>query len=86
MDSSLNRDQPLANVFRRIGNTSFPPFVETFERGKTIFFPGDPAERVYFLLKGAVKLSRLYEAGEEITVALLRENSIFGILSLVLGQ
>jgi len=86
MDSSLNRDQPLANVFRRIGNTSFPPVVETVERGKTIFFPGDPAERVYFLLKGAVKLSRLYEAGEEITVALLRENSIFGILSLVLGQ
>lgn len=59
---------------------------ETFERGKTIFFPGDPAERVYFLMKGAVKLSRVYEAGEEITVALLKENSVFGILSLVTGQ
>ncbi|WP_439330805.1 global nitrogen regulator NtcA [Merismopedia glauca] len=69
-----------------MGGGSFPPVVETFERGKTIFFPGDPAERVYFLLKGAVKLSRVYEAGEEITVALLRENSVFGVLSLITGN
>lgn len=43
-------------------------------------------ERVYFLLRGAVKLSRVYEAGEEITVALLRENSVFGVLSLLTGN
>ncbi|MDJ0559718.1 MAG: cyclic nucleotide-binding domain-containing protein, partial [Microcystis sp. M53599_WE4] len=83
MDLSLIQDKPLADVFRRIGSGNFPPVVELFERGKTIFFPGDPAERVYFLLKGAVKLSRVYEAGEEITVALLRENSVFGVLSLL---
>jgi global nitrogen regulator NtcA len=69
-----------------MGVGAFPPMVETFERGKTIFFPGDPAERVYFLQRGAVKLSRVYEAGEEITVALLRENSVFGVLSLITGQ
>ncbi|UXE62258.1 MAG: global nitrogen regulator NtcA [Woronichinia naegeliana WA131] len=86
MDPSLTQDKPLTAVFRRLGNESFPPVVETFERSKTIFFPGDPAERVYFLLKGAVKLSRVYEAGEEITVALLRENSVFGVLSLITGQ
>lgn len=39
-----------------------------------------------FLVKGAVKLSRVYEMGEEITVALLRENSIFGVLSFITGQ
>ncbi|MCM1981845.1 global nitrogen regulator NtcA [Lyngbya confervoides] len=65
---------------------SFPTSTENFERGKTIFFPGDPAERVYFLLKGTVKLSRVYESGEEITVALLRENSVFGVLSLLTLQ
>jgi CRP/FNR family transcriptional regulator, global nitrogen regulator len=80
------QDRPLASVFRQLGGSAFPPVVETFERGKTIFFPGDPAERVYFLMKGAVKLSRVYEAGEEITVALLRENSVFGVLSLITGQ
>lgn len=86
MELSLTQDKPLASVFRQIGGDSFPPVVEAFDRGKTIFFPGDPAERVYFLLKGAVKLSRVYEAGEEITVALLRENSVFGVLSLITGQ
>ncbi len=85
MDRGLTSDKPLATVFRQIGGSGYPPVVESFERGKTIFFPGDPAERVYFLLKGAVKLSRVYEAGEEITVALLRENSIFGVLSLITG-
>jgi CRP/FNR family transcriptional regulator, global nitrogen regulator len=79
------QDRPLANVFQSIGG-SIPPVVESFDRGKTIFFPGDPAERVYFLRRGAVKLSRVYEAGEEITVALLRENSVFGVLSLITGN
>ncbi|MGF1478221.1 MAG: global nitrogen regulator NtcA [Cyanophyceae cyanobacterium] len=86
MELSVAQDRPLASVFRQIGGGVFPPVVEVFERGKTIFFPGDPAERVYFLVKGAVKLSRVYEAGEEITVALLRENSVFGVLSLITGQ
>jgi len=80
------QDRPLISVFRQLSSGAFPPVVEIFERGKTIFFPGDPAERVYFLVKGAVKLSRVYEAGEEITVALLRENSVFGVLSLITGQ
>lgn len=86
MEMSVTQEKSLASVFRQIGRGAFPPVVESFERGKTIFFPGDPAERVYFLLKGAVKLSRVYEAGEEITVALLRENSVFGVLSLITGQ
>jgi CRP/FNR family transcriptional regulator, global nitrogen regulator len=86
MQSVSTQEQPLASVFRQIGAGIYTPVVERFERGKTVFFPGDPAERVYFLMKGAVKLSRVYEAGEEITVALLRENSVFGVLSLITGQ
>lgn len=86
MDQSLTQDKPLAAVFQRLGSGNFPPVVEAYDRGKTIFFPGDPAERVYFLIKGAVKLSRVYESGEEITVAMLRENSVFGVLSLLTGQ
>jgi CRP/FNR family transcriptional regulator, global nitrogen regulator len=74
---------PLEAFFRRITTEGITPVTEIIERGKTIFFPGDPAERFYFLIKGAVKLSRVYETGEEITVALLRENSVFGVLSLL---
>ncbi|MEM8502185.1 MAG: global nitrogen regulator NtcA [Cyanobacteria bacterium P01_D01_bin.1] len=77
---------PIADMFRSVVGGTLPPVVESYERNKTIFFPGDPAERVYFLTKGAVKLSRVYEAGEEITVALLRENSVFGVLSLITGD
>jgi CRP/FNR family transcriptional regulator, global nitrogen regulator len=79
-------EKPITVMLRQMSGAAYPPVVETFERGKTIFFPGDPAERVYFLQKGAVKLSRVYEQGEEITVALLRENSVFGVLSLITGQ
>jgi global nitrogen regulator NtcA len=86
MELSVTQEKPLESVFRQIGGEFYTPVVEHFERGKTIFFPGDPAERVYFLIKGAVKLSRVYEIGEEITVALLRENSVFGVLSLITGQ
>jgi CRP/FNR family transcriptional regulator, global nitrogen regulator len=86
MNMTLTHDKPLASFFRQLSGGGFPPVIESFDRGKTIFFPGDPAERVYFLAKGAVKLSRVYEAGEEITVALLRENSVFGVLSLLTGQ
>jgi len=79
-------NSPIADVFRSLSGGSLPPVVDSYERNKTIFFPGDPAERVYYLTKGAVKLSRVYEAGEEITVALLRENSVFGVLSLITGD
>ena len=72
----------LQELMRSLAGSS----AEMVERGKTIFFPGDPAERMYLLRRGAVRLSRVYESGEEITVALLRENSIFGVLSLLTGQ
>lgn len=79
----VSTPQPsIQEVMRSLVGTSS----EIVERGKTIFFPGDPAERVYLLKRGAVRLSRVYESGEEITVALLRENSLFGVLSLLTGQ
>ena len=72
----------LIEVMRGLDGAS----TEQVERAKTIFFPGDPAERVYLIRRGAVRLSRVYESGEEITVALLRENSLFGVLSLITGH
>ncbi len=84
--SQPNDDIPvrksLLDVIRSLDGAS----TEMVERSKTIFFPGDPAERVYLIRRGAVRLSRVYESGEEITVALLRENSLFGVLSLLTGH
>mgnify|MGYP001399307202 CR=1 FL=1 len=75
-------DRTLVEVIRSLDGAN----TEQVERAKTIFFPGDPAEKVYLIRRGAVRLSRVYESGEEITVALLRENSLFGVLSLLTGQ
>ena len=76
------KERTLLDVIRGLdGATS-----EMVERNKTILVPGDPAERVYLIRRGAVRLSRVYESGEEITVALLRENSLFGVLSLLTGH
>ncbi len=72
----------LLDVMRALDGSN----TEQVERSKTIFFPGDPAERVYLIRRGAVRLSRVYESGEEITVSLLRENSLFGVLSLITGH
>ena len=77
-----NSDRTLQDVIRSLSGASS----EQVERSKTIFFPGDPAEKVYLIRRGAVRLSRVYESGEEITVALLRENSLFGVLSLITGN
>ncbi len=78
---SIN-NSTLLDVIRSLEGASS----EIVERSKTIFFPGDPAEKVYLIRRGAVRLSRVYETGEEITVALLRENSLFGVLSLLTGD
>ena len=80
--SSLPPNQTLLDVIKSLDGVSN----EIVDRSKTIFFPGDPAERVYLIRRGAVRLSRVYETGEEITVALLRENSLFGVLSLLTGN
>jgi CRP/FNR family transcriptional regulator, global nitrogen regulator len=86
-ETPVSWDDPFASLFKQVeGGGQYPPVVEHYDRNKTIFFPGDPAVRVYFLKRGAVKLSRVYEHGEEITVALLRENSVFGVLSLITGN
>ena len=80
--SSLLPNKTLLEVIKSLDGVS----TEIVDRSKTIFFPGDPAERVYLIRRGAVRLSRVYETGEEITVALLRENSLFGVLSLLTGH
>ncbi len=81
-NSEPSKDKSLLEVISGLDGAT----TEVVSRSKTIFFPGDPAERVYLIRRGAVKLSRVYESGEEITVAMLRENSLFGVLSLLTGH
>ncbi len=48
-----------------------------------IFTPGDPDDRLYFLLEGTVRLYKIYGEYKEATTALLSKGSVFGKLSLV---
>jgi CRP-like cAMP-binding protein len=48
----------------------------------TIYAPGDPADQLYFLLEGTVRLYKIYGENKEATVALLTNGDVFGELSL----
>ena len=49
-------NRTLMEVIRGLEGAS----TEMVERSKTIFFPGDPAERVYLIRRGAVKIGRAH--------------------------
>lgn len=57
-----------------------------FAAKDTIFAPGDPDDQLYFLLSGTIRLYKIYGDYKEATTALLKEDGIFGKLSLVEGR
>ncbi len=54
-----------------------------YSRGEMIFTPGDPDEYLYFVLSGTVRVYKTYSDFKEATVALLKNNGIFGKLDLI---
>lgn len=57
-----------------------------FQRGEIIFRQGDPADCVYFIVAGRVRLSATDRAGKQATLALLGPNELFGQQCLVFGR
>jgi CRP-like cAMP-binding protein len=71
------------NGFERAGVS----VVEQRTKAKdTIFTPGDPDDRLYFLLSGAVRLYEIYGDYKEATTALLEKEAVFGKLTLIKGR
>ncbi len=56
-----------------------------FEKGEAIFAQGDPADAVFYIQNGKIKLTVVSQAGKEATVGILDEGSFFGEGSLA-GQ
>ena len=52
------------------------------ERGEFVYTPGGPAETVYVLKKGRVKLSVLSESGKEFAIDIFHPGDIFGEFAL----
>jgi CRP/FNR family cyclic AMP-dependent transcriptional regulator len=54
-------------------------------RGVVLFYEGDPAEYLYILLSGRVKVCLLGEQGKEIILAVLEPHSYFGEMAILDG-
>ena len=50
----------------------------SYRKHEPICFPGQPADTVYLLKQGRVKISRVNEKGQEATICLLEPGEIFG--------
>ena len=57
--------------------------VETFPYGKKIFAEGDPGEKFYLILEGAVRISRVVPGMGEEALAILKDGMYFGEMSLI---
>jgi CRP/FNR family cyclic AMP-dependent transcriptional regulator len=49
-----------------------------FQAGQAIFYQGSSADAVYYLRRGAVKLTAVSPAGREVAVSLLKAGDFFG--------
>jgi CRP/FNR family transcriptional regulator len=57
--------------------------MESVPKGSYLFLPEDPADRLYFIKKGRVKISKISDDGKEVTLAILEEGEVFGEMALV---
>src|ERR1035441_8421163 len=77
----------LATATEKIQSVDWAAFLEGMSRGKTtleyganraIFVQGDPADSVWYLLRGEVKLAVTSQQGKEAIVTILGANEFFG--------
>ena len=61
-----------------LDNPALSRHVVDFARGEQIFTQGDTADSVYYIRKGAVKLSVVSKQGREAVVAILEPGDFFG--------
>lgn len=68
------------------GWSRFSPFMRTTtrQRGDWIFALGDPADSIYFLQKGRMKITALSEDGHEVLHEVIGAGEIFGATSTIL--
>ena len=57
--------------------------LDTIPKGSVIYLPGDPADTVYFLKQGRVKVSRLSEDGKQMTLLVLEQGTLFGEMAIL---
>ncbi len=63
---------------RRLPNADGMTTDIIFRKGQTVFAQGEPAEALYYLRKGQVKVTVISELGKEAVIAILGHGSFFG--------
>ena len=71
--------QPAVHRFNAMMRTS------KRRRGEWIFVLGDPADSIYFLQEGRIKITALSEDGHEVLHEIIGPDEIFGEISTILG-
>jgi CRP/FNR family transcriptional regulator, cyclic AMP receptor protein len=61
-----------------LGSSGPDRSVVEFPQGRTVFFQGKPADSIYYIRQGTVKLTTVSENGKEAVVALLNVGDFFG--------
>jgi len=61
-----------------LGTTNDGRTMANFAENQSVFSQGDPADAVYYILKGKVKLAVLSKQGKEAVVAILGAGDFFG--------
>jgi len=56
---------------------------QVFEKDQVIYSPQDPADSLYLVVDGAVKVSRIADSGKEVVLDVESRESFFGITSLL---
>jgi len=51
---------------------------KTFEKGAVLYWEGDPADKLYFIRSGLVRVTKTTEGGRSFTFHLFRDGDLFG--------
>ncbi|MGI9860841.1 Crp/Fnr family transcriptional regulator [Moorella naiadis] len=70
----------LGEFFRQKGK------VFTFRAGQVVFMAGEESNRVFFILRGRVKIYRLTPSGSSVTVSIRHPGEIFGLAEVLGGS
>lgn len=81
--SAVPPESPATSVLREIEGAGLRLIERSFDPAETIYTPGDPDDRLYFLLSGTIRTYKMYQNLKEATTALLKDEGIFGALDLV---
>lgn len=74
------------NIFEKFPRRELESITSTlqlteFQKRQPIYLPCEPIRRIYFLIKGKAKLSKIDENGRELILEILKPGEIFGQLA-----